>query len=532
MSGVKGTMAESNNPHGDVLNIAIIGAGFGGLGLAARLRQRGDNGFAIFEQAQDVGGVWRDNTYPGAACDVPSHLYSFSFAPNPDWQRVFSGQRDIHNYLRHCAEKYQLKAHIAFEHKVSAMRFCEREQVWCIDFEGRPSRYARTVVVAIGALNIPQYPAIDGLETFTGKLMHTAEWDADYSLAGKRVGVIGTGASAIQVIPSIQPEVASLSVFQRTPPWVLPKRDGRVSETARRRFRRFPLSQRLARLGQYTLMESVVPAFLWDSVLTRLGEAAGRRYLKRQVADPTLRAKLTPDYGMGCKRVLLSDDYYRALSRDNVEVLTAGITRIEGNAVVTADGERQELDALILATGFQVPVAGAPMPIIGVGGRRLNDDWASGSEAYKGMTVNGYPNLLYMMGPNTGPGNTSVIYYIESQIRYILQYLDQLQRLPGRALDLKKAVQDRFNERLQRRMANSIWTSGCNSWYLTESGKNTTLWPSFSWHYRLTTRRFRLGDYRVVSAAEAATAPATASETMTAPADPAPSAVNKGNEFA
>lgn len=500
------SQSAAGEPLASALDVAIIGAGFGGIGLAARLRQRGMDDFAIFEQAGDVGGVWRDNTYPGAACDVPSHLYSFSFEPNPDWQRVYSGQQDIHRYLRHCAEKYQLASRIAFHHRVTAMRFCEESQLWRLDFESQSTRFARAVVVAIGALNIPQYPAIPGLQDFTGKVMHTAEWDTDYSLAGKRVGVIGTGASAIQVIPSIQSEVASLSVFQRTPPWVLPKRDGAVSERARQRFRRHPLAQRLARLGQYTLMESVVPAFLWDSVLTRLGEAAGRRYLKSQVHDPALRAKLTPNYGMGCKRVLLSDDYYRALTRDNVQVVTDGIERIEGNTVVTADGERRDVDALILATGFKVPVAGAPMPIIGVGGRQLNDDWVNGSEAYKGLTVSGYPNLLYMMGPNTGPGNTSVIYYIESQIRYILQYLDRLKGLPGRSLDLRGAVQQRFNDRIQRRMANSIWTSGCNSWYLTESGKNTTLWPSFSWHYRLVTRRFSLGDYRVVApATEAAT---------------------------
>ena len=502
----------------ETLGVAIIGAGFGGLGLAARLRQRGENDFAIFEQAGDVGGVWRDNTYPGAACDVPSHLYSFSFEPNPDWQRVYSGRQDIHRYLQHCAEKYQLHSKIAFHHRVKAMRFCERSQTWCIDFEGQPSRYARAVVVAIGALNIPQYPAIPGLEDFDGKVMHTAEWDGNYSLAGKRVGVIGTGASAIQVIPSIQPEVESLSVYQRTPPWVLPKRDGAVSESARQRFRRHPLAQRVARLGQYALMESVVPAFLWDSALTRLGEAAGRRYLKRQVRDPALRAKLTPNYGMGCKRVLLSDDYYRALSRDNVQVVTDGITRIEGDSVVTATGERQQLDALILATGFKVPVAGAPMPIIGLGGRQLNDDWAEGSEAYKGLTVSGYPNLLYMMGPNTGPGNTSVVFYIESQIRYILQYLDQLKRIPGKALDVQATVQERFNERIQRRMANSIWTSGCNSWYLTESGKNTTLWPSFSWHYRLITRRFSLGDYRVCAPHSQDAKVKAASEAPTVPA--------------
>jgi cation diffusion facilitator CzcD-associated flavoprotein CzcO len=493
-------MSKNNNHTAEEQGVAIIGAGFGGMGLAIRLRQQGVDDFVIYEQAADVGGVWRDNIYPGAACDVPSHLYSFSFEPNPDWGRSYGPQAEIHRYLQHCADKYQLEQHIKFNTSVSSLEFNEHTGLWLIQFaDGRQAK-ARAVVLAIGALNIPQYPKIDGLEKFGGKIMHTAEWDQGYSLINKRVAVIGTGASAIQVVPAIQPEVASLTLFQRTPPWVMPKFDQPQSTVRQARFRRWPFLQKLIRNLQYLIAESVVPAFMWDSVLTRFGEAMGRRYLKKIVRDPVLRKQLTPEYAMGCKRVLLSDNYYPALTQRNVSVLSSGFSHIDEKAIYSADGQRLEVDALVLATGFKVPVSGAPMPVRGLAGRDLNDDWAAGSEAYKGMTVSGYPNLLYIMGPNTGPGNTSVIFYIESQIHYILQYLSALRAAPNEYINVKPEVQRAFNEDVQRRFKGTTWTSGCNSWYLTADGKNTTLWPSFSWLYRLRTRRFNNAEYEFVEA--------------------------------
>lgn len=496
-------MSKNNNDAAAVVEVAIIGAGFGGMGLAIRLQQQGVRDFVIYEQASDVGGVWRDNIYPGAACDVPSHLYSFSFEPNPDWGRSYGPQEEIYRYLQHCAKKYQLARHITFNASVSALEFDENSGVWTIDFSDGRQAKARAVVLAIGALNIPQYPKIEGIEKFAGKVMHTAEWDQDYTLEGKRVAVIGTGASAIQVVPAIQAKVASLALFQRTPPWVMPKFDGPQSPVRQARFRRWPFLQKLLRNAQYLLGESVVPAFMWDSFLTRFGEFMGRRYLKKVVADPVLRAKLTPGYAMGCKRVLLSDNYYPAVIKDNVNLVTTGVSHLDENAIYGADGQRLEVDAIILATGFKVPVSGAPMPVRGLGGRDLNEDWASGSEAYKGMAVSGYPNLLYIMGPNTGPGNTSVIFYIESQIRYILQYLRTLRGNPNEYIDIKPEVQKAFNEDVQRRFKGTTWTSGCNSWYLTADGKNTTLWPSFSWQYRLRTRHFNSAEYRFIEVGDA-----------------------------
>lgn len=493
---------DKNNTQGNkqIDEVAIIGAGFGGLGLAIRMQQQGLNDFVIYERASDVGGVWRDNVYPGAACDVPSHLYSFSFEPNPDWGRTFGPQQEIHRYLRHCTEKYKLRDKIEFNTALSDMAFCESSGLWNLTFADGSRRQARAVVMAIGALNIPQYPDIVGVDSFAGKVMHTAEWDQSYDLAGKRVAVIGTGASAIQVVPSIQPQVATLNVFQRTPPWVMPKFDKPLSPARQRLYRRWPIVQRTVRRLQYLMAESVVPAFMWDSFLTRFGEAMGRRYLRKVVSDPALQKKLSPKYAMGCKRVLLSDDYYPALTKSNVNVCVEGIDSVDETAICTSDGRRHEVDAIVFATGFKVPVSGAPIPVRGVGGRLLEKDWAIGSEAYKGMAVSGYPNMMYVMGPNTGPGNTSVIFYIESQINYILKYLKTLRKSQNKYLDLKPMVQREFNADIQERFKGTTWTSGCNSWYLTKDGKNTTLWPSFSWQYRLTTRHFSAVEYEFVNA--------------------------------
>lgn len=488
--------------RGHCLDVAIVGAGFGGLGLAIRLKQAGLSNFHIFEQADDVGGVWRDNRYPGAACDVPSHLYSFSFEPKPDWGRLFSPQEEIYAYLRHCADKYALRPQIRFSSRVEEARFNETTGCWQLTLDSGELVTARALVMAIGALNVPQYPNIEGRGRFKGVVMHTAEWQSDYSLKGKKVAVVGTGASAIQVIPSIQPEVAQLTVFQRTPPWVLPKHDRPLRAGEQRRFQRWPWLQKLVRRLQYLKMESVLPAFIWDSVLTRLGEWGARKYIARQISDPVLRNKLTPDYSIGCKRVLLSDDYYPALRQPNVEVIADGVAAMDERGIISHGGEHREVDAVVLATGFKVPSAGAPMPIFGLGGRELANDWAVGAEAYKGISVSGYPNMLYLMGPNTGPGNTSVIFYIESQIRYIVQYLQRLQALPKGSLNLRPKVQRAFNQRIQQMFEGTTWTSGCHSWYLTEDGRNTTLWPGFSWRYRLVTRRFALGDYELVTMGE------------------------------
>lgn len=479
----------------DILETAIVGAGFGGMGLAIKLQQDGHSDFVIFEKAADVGGVWRDNIYPGAACDVPSHLYSFSFEPNPHWTRAFGGQAEIYDYLQRCADKHNLWDKIQFNAEIEALVFDEKSCIWTLQIAGRDPVHAKAVVLAVGALNIPAYPAIDGLDTFKGKVMHTAEWDADFDLSGKRVGVIGTGASAIQVVPSIQPKVRELKLFQRTAPWVMPKRDGWISPRWRKRYERFPFLQKLHRIIQYWMFESVAPVMIKNNWMTRTAERLGQRYIKRMIKDPVLREKVTPTYALGCKRVLLSDDYYPALAKANVEVITDGIGRISENGIVGRDGSITELDVIVLATGFKVPVAGAPFRIEGLGGRVLDDDWRGGSEAYLGMSVSGYPNLLYIMGPNTGPGNISVIFYIESQLRYIMGYLNHLRKRNVAMLDLKESAQREFNKAIQEKMKQTTWTSGCDSWYLTPDGKNTTLWPGYSWQYRRQSRYFDLSVY-------------------------------------
>lgn len=482
------------------IEIAIVGSGFGGIGLAIKLKQANMNNFTIYEKANEVGGTWRENTYPGAACDVPSHLYSFSFEPNPNWTKAFAPQKEIFNYLQYCAKKHKLYDHITFNTLIQRAKFIESEGVWHLyTAQGKRVR-ARSLVVATGALNVPSIPEITGIEKFNGDIFHTAQWQHDVKLAGKSVAVVGTGASAIQVIPAIASKVEKLIVLQRTPAWVMPKFDHTIGAIKRWSYRRLPLSQRLARQAVYLFGEVMTPIFLRDSALSRAAESLGRRYIKSQVQNADLRSKVTPAYRIGCKRVLLSDDYYHAISRENVEVKTSGLKAVTAKQLITSDDERVSVDVIILATGFKVPVASAPFEITGVDGKSLNEEWKQGAEAYKGICVSGYPNMALIMGPNTGPGNTSVIFYIESQLNYIMKYLKAIHSKQVVSLDVQPSVQERFNQMIVHRMKNTVWTSGCQSWYLTEDGRNTTLWPGFSAEYRLQTSWFSRNDYKVTYA--------------------------------
>ncbi|MBV1921476.1 MAG: NAD(P)/FAD-dependent oxidoreductase [Pseudomonadales bacterium] len=472
------------------LDVAVIGAGFGGIGLGVKLKQAGIESFVIFEQASDVGGVWRDNVYPGAACDVPSHLYSFSFEPNPEWGNMFGGQEEIYAYLQGCAKKYDLRQKIQFNTTISGAKFDEVEGLWTLTDTSGQCYQARTCVMAIGALNVPLKPEFKGMAEFSGKVMHTAEWDKRYDLIGQKVAVVGTGASAIQVVPKIQSRVKSLTLFQRTPPWVLPKFNRKITETESTLYKKMPFLQSLYRKGQYALFESFYPMFLWDTPASKVLDAAGRACINAQIKDPELRNKVTPNYRLGCKRVLLASDYYPALAKENVNVVASGVKEINAKGIVDSDGNQHDVDAIVLATGFKVPTAGAPFPITGKGGRSLSEDWKKLSEGYKGIAVSGYPNLLFVMGPNTGPGNTSVIFFIESQLNYITKYISTLKKKSLRYMDLQSKVQTAFNKKIQKKMENTAWTSGCQSWYLTDDGKNSTLWPSFSVDYFLQTHSF------------------------------------------
>jgi cation diffusion facilitator CzcD-associated flavoprotein CzcO len=505
-------------------HLCIVGTGFGGLGMAIRLKQSGIHDFTILEQADGVGGTWRANRYPGAACDVESHLYSFTFEQNPGWSRSFAPQGEILAYLEHCADKYGLRPHIRFGTAATGASFDERAGVWSVETGDGKTLRGRALVSGCGGLSRPSYPDIPGLASFAGKIFHSARWDADYPIEGKTVGVVGTGASAIQIVPAVAPQVGRMHVFQRTPPWIIPKADRPITPGERERFRRAPVLQRLVRARQYWFHELFAVAFVAEPRILRLAGKLALRYLRESVPDRALRERLTPRYTMGCKRVLLSNDYYQALQRPNVELVTDGIREVTPAGVVTADGRERALDALVLATGFQAAEAVAPFAVRGRDGRDLNDAWRAGAEAYLGTTISGFPNFFMVVGPNTGLGHSSMIFMIESQIAYIQSCLEAMRARNLRLVDVRAEAQARYNDRLVARLARSVWsTGGCTSWYQTRDGKNTTLWPGFTFEFRLKTRRWDPADYDTAqigappSHAAAASAAAIDSGTSTAP---------------
>ena len=478
-------------------DIIIVGAGFSGLGMAIGLKQKSREDFLILEKEEGVGGTWRVNHYPGCACDVQSHLYSFSFAPNPGWSRMFAPQAEIRDYLQHCADQYGLWPHIRLGTTLSRAQWDETARLWRLqDSEGR-SYSARVLISGMGALSIPAYPDIPGAERFGGKRFHSQHWDHQYDLRGKRVAVIGTGASAIQFVPRLQPLVGQLDLYQRTAPWILPKPDRAMTEKELRLFRRLPIAQKALRTGIYWSLEARVMGLALHPGLMSLARRWALRHIDRQIRDPELRRKVTPDYEIGCKRILLSNDYYPSLDQNNLDVITSPIREITKDAVVTRDGRAREVDVIIYGTGFK---ATDPVPqglIFGRGGRDLHDLWQEGPEAYKGTTVNGFPNLFLLMGPNTGLGHSSMVYMIESQISYVLDALRLMRRRRLGAMEVKAPRQLRFNQRIQNKLGGSVWNSGgCQSWYLhPKTGRNVTLWPGFTFQFRLITRRFDPGAY-------------------------------------
>jgi cation diffusion facilitator CzcD-associated flavoprotein CzcO len=478
--------------------IAIVGAGFAGIGTAIQLKRAGIHSFTIFERAGEIGGTWRDNTYPGAACDVPSHVYSFSFEPSPDWSRVFAESGEIQGYLLRCVEKWRLRPHLRLGTEVVEARFDEARGTWTLVTSRDEAFEARAVVAGVGGLVDPRWPDLKGLQSFGGELMHTARWDHGYDLAGKRVAVVGTGASAVQVVPSIAPQVARLEVFQRTPAWVVPKRDRLYSARARAFYRRHPLALRASRLAKYWLSEAFGPMVFLDAPrLKAFPEKQSLRHLERSVSDPALREKLRPRFQFGCKRVLISDDYWSTFERENVELVTDPIEEVVREGVRTEDGAVHEADAIVFATGFALNIATAPFPVTGRGGRTLDDAWKDGAVAYKGMTVHGFPNWFVLMGPNTGPGHTSVLVYTEAQIAHALAAIRRLRDENLRFVDVRQDVQDRYNEGLQRRMKYMVWDTGCHPWYLSPDGTNHALYPGFAAEYVLRARRFRASDYEI-----------------------------------
>ena len=497
------------------VRVLVVGAGFGGLGMAIRLQGAGERDFLVVDKGSDVGGTWRDNTYPGAACDVPSQLYSFSFAPNPTWSRSFSPQPEIQAYIQRVAQQSGVLDRFVFGTTVDGARWDDASGVWHVETSAG-SLTADVVVTASGGLSEPKMPDIEGIEDFAGEVFHSARWNHDYDLTGKRVAVIGTGASAIQIVPEIAKQVAHLDVYQRTAPWVMPRRDRDYTRVERLGFRFVPGLKKLYRTAIYWGRETFVPGFTINPKLAAPAKKAALHNIARAIDDPVLRERVTPDYQIGCKRILISNDYYPALAQDHVELVTDRITKVVGNAVVTSDGKEREVDALVVATGFHTTEQPIASRITGQAGQTLAEVWRrDGMAAYKGTTIHGFPNLFQIVGPNTGLGHSSMVFIIESQIAYIL---DALGRMKADGLDTvqpKPEAQRGWNDALQRRLARTVWnTGGCSSWYLDSHGRNTTLWPGTTFTFRAKLAKFDTGAYLTTSRTTRAGAgkPSTPSE--------------------
>ncbi len=479
--------------------VVIVGTGFSGLGQAIQLEKAGIRDYVILEKATEVGGTWRDNSYPGCACDVQSHMYSFSYEQNPDWSRSFSPQPEIFGYLKGVADKYRLREKIRFGVELTGAHWDERERRWTATTKDGREFSAQFLVSGVGGLHIPQVPDLPGLGNFRGRTWHSARWDHEYDLRGKKVAVVGTGASAVQFVPKIAPDVAELTLFQRTPPWIMPKPDHAMPSWTRTLFKRVPGAQRLYRDALYWLLEARAIGFNGHPAIMKAGELIAKRNIAKGIEDPALRKKVTPDYTMGCKRVLISNDYYPALARPNVDVVTAGIKEVKAHSIVDSAGVEHEVDAIIHGTGFKVTDALEYLDITGVDGRNLAKEWATeGMRTHKGITVSGYPNLFFLLGPNTALGHNSVVFMIESQARYVVDAIKLADSRGAAALDVRPGVQEAFQREIQDKLVKGVWTQGgCKSWYLDAQGVNRTIWPGFTWRYWLETRKVDPADYEL-----------------------------------
>jgi len=486
--------ATSPDPGAEHVHIAIVGSGFSGIGMAIRLKEAGIEDFVVLERADDVGGTWQANTYPGCQCDVPSHLYSFSFELNPSWTRTYSRQPEIWAYLRRCVERYDLAGHLRFGHELTAATWDEALERWLVETAGGDFS-AALLIDATGPLSHPAVPAIRGLRRFEGKLFHSAEWDHGHDLAGERVAVIGTGASAIQFVPRIQKQVGQMHVFQRTAPWIMPHTDRPTSSFERRLYRRVPLAQRLVRTAVYWTRESYLVGFAKNPRMMRPAERIAKLHLHHQVSDRKLRRKLEPDFRLGCKRVLLSNEWYPALTQPNVELVTDAISHIDGKRVVLADGSSREVDTIILGTGFHVTDPPTAHLVRGRGGVTLAEAAGPSPQAYLGTAMPGFPNVFRIIGPNTGLGHNSMVYMIESQLEYLMDAIRVMGERGISTVEVRPEAMERFNDEVQAMMPGTVWASGCASWYLDATGRNATLWPDFTFRFRQRTKRFDPASY-------------------------------------
>lgn len=487
--------------------IAVIGTGFAGLGMAIRLKQEGIEDFVVFERASSVGGTWRDNTYPGCACDVPSHLYSLSFAPNPEWSNSFSAQPEIWEYLKRTAIDHGVTDHIRFNCEVTDARWDDDAKLWVLQTATGEVR-AQMLVAGIGGLIEPKLPNVPGIEDFEGEVFHSARWNHDYDLRGERVAAIGTGASSIQFVPAIQPDVAKIHLFQRTPAWIAPRGDHAMTGIQKRLYRRFPALQRLHRRILFWSREALAFGFVKHPKLMRIPQRVGERHIRSQIKDPELRRKLTPDYTFGCKRALISNDFYPAVAEENVELLTEGLAEVRGNRVIGAQGTEREVDVIILGTGFDVTGFPGAKIIHGRGGQSLTELWDGSPWAHRCTTVSGFPNMFILGGPNFGTGHMSAVAMFENQYVYVLDALHKIERAEIASVDVREEVQERFVAELDRKMAGTVWMKGgCNSWYVDRTGRNSTLWPDWTFEHARVTSEFDLGEYEVERVAEVGETP-------------------------
>jgi cation diffusion facilitator CzcD-associated flavoprotein CzcO len=506
--------------------VVIVGTGFAGLGSAIRLKQRGEHDFILLERAAALGGTWRDNSYPGCACDVPSHLYSFSFALNPDWTRLCSPQGEIQTYLERVADEHGIPPHIRFDHEMLEAAWNDERRLWEVHTSAGDFT-ADILISGMGGLSEPALPELEGLDSFQGTTFHSAQWNHAHDLAGERVAVIGTGASAVQFVPEIQPEVGELQVYQRTAPWIVPRRNAKINPRLRRLFQRFPPAMKLMRGVLYWSAELLVLGLAKEPRLMRILERVAEKNLARQVPDPELRAKLKPSYRLGCKRILFTDQYLPALAKPNVEVVNSGIREVRAHSIVTEDGTEREVDTIIFGTGFHVTDQPLIDRVRGADGRLLAEHWHGTMAAFNGTTVTGFPNLFVLLGPYTGLGHTSIVIMIEAQIEYVMRALDALEANRVAAVDVRPAAQQAFVSEMNRMAQGTVWTAGgCKSWYLDSHGNASTIWPDFTFRFRARTKRFDTGDYDLIpytTSSAGEPAPATTTST-TADAAPAASA--------
>jgi len=480
------------------VRVAIIGAGFSGLCLGIKLREAGFDAFTILEKDERLGGTWRDNTYPGAACDVPSFSYCFSFEQKTDWSRKWAPQAEILAYMEHCAEKYGLMPHIRFGVEFTGATFDPGAGVWRIRTHGAEELEAEILVSGVGQLHKPFTPKIAGLDEFAGVRFHSARWDHSVDLTGKSVAVIGNAASAIQFVPEVAKQAARLFVFQRSANWMLPRRDRAYRPFERWLFAHVPGVARLYRWYIWAMLESRYPLFRGNAFFQRQVEKFAKMYIREVVGDADLRKALVPDYPPGARRLLVSDDYYRSLTRDHVELIDAGIDRITANAIVAAAGKEFPVDVLILATGFDTTNFLAPADLEGLDGRSLQSTWDAGARAYLGMTVSGFPNFFLMYGPNTNLGHNSILFMIECQARYIVECARALRDQRIDYLDLKPEALDAYNAKLQRELAQTVWARTDHSWYKRADGTITNNWAGTTTRYWWRTRKPDLAAYRLV----------------------------------